>query len=98
MNRNSSIASAAVSDDVLAEIYHTQHSEPSNKEDQTTDDSGWMQKREIHQVKNEAHRPNLGGVNLESKDIIVTYSKKSYCFHVCRLKASYEPSTTSVRW
>ena len=52
MNRNSSIASAAVSDDVLAEIYHTQHSEPSNKEDQTTDDSGWMQKREIHQVKN----------------------------------------------
>ena len=56
MNRNSSIASAAVSDDVLAEIYHTQHSEPSNKEDQTTDDSGWMQKREIHQVKNEAHR------------------------------------------
>jgi len=51
MNRNSSIASAAVSDDVLAEIYHTQHSEPSNKEDQTTDDSGWMQKREIHQAE-----------------------------------------------
>ena len=69
MNRNSSIASAAVSDDVLAEIYHTQHSEPSNKEDQTTDDSGWMQKREIHQVKDKAHRPILcqaiihGGLN-----------------------------------
>ena len=97
MNRNSSIASAAVSDDVLAEIYHTQHSEPSNKEDQTTDDSGWMQKREIHQVKNEAHRSTflcraiiLGGLYIkESNDI---------CFHVCRLKASYEPSTTSVRW
>ena len=56
MNRNSSIASAAVSDDVLAEIYHTQHSEPSNKEDQTTDDSGWMQKREIHQVENDARQ------------------------------------------
>ena len=37
-------------DQVLAEIYHAQHSR-DDVDDQTTDDSGWMAKREIHQAE-----------------------------------------------